>query len=247
VLTQKAERTRITARVSTIIEISAHMRRITIGGGGVLEGFPVSLPAQWVKVFVPSPETEQMNGRAYTIRSFSQSDAEMTIDFVLHGGGPCSWWAENAEIGDIIQIAGPRRGFKLDPEVRHLLVGGDETALPAIGSILEALPACITVQAFVEVPDERDVQSLRSKADVSVAWLPRGGDAAGTSTVLQDAMIAAKFPDDVSAVWFAGEAAAVRVVRQHFQVKRGLDRRRITSSGYWKKGETAFRDAERDQ
>lgn len=245
-LTQKPGRTRIAARVSTVTEISAHMRRITIRGGA-LEGFPASLPAQWVKVFVPSRQTEEMSGRAYTIRSFSQRDAQMNIDFVLHGDGPCSSWAEHAKVGDIIQIAGPRRGFRLDPGVRHLLVGGDETALPATGAILEALPADLTVQTFVEVPDERDIQSLRSKADVSITWLPRAGEAAGTTTVLQDAIIAANFPDDASEVWFAAEAAAVRAVRRHFHVTRGLDRQHITSSGYWKRGETAFRDAERDR
>lgn len=56
--------------------------------------------------------------------------------------------------GDVVQIAGPRSGFRLDPNVTHLLIGGDETALPAIGSILEALPAGVAVEVFIEIPDE---------------------------------------------------------------------------------------------
>jgi NADPH-dependent ferric siderophore reductase len=222
------------------------MKRITVGSSA-LEGFSVSRPAQWVKLFVPNPASETPSGRAYTIRSFSQRNAEMEIDFVLHGDGPCSSWAQQVKIGDVIQIGGPRSGFKLNPGLRHLLIGGDETALPAIGAILEALPAGVTVAAFIEIPDERDIQPLRSDADVSITWLSRNGEAGGTVTVLQDAMIAADFPEDASEVWIAAESAAVRAVRRHFQVTRGLDRQRITSAGYWKKGETDFRDPEKDQ
>lgn len=234
------------AEVRAIRQLTPHMRRVTVASTA-LENFPASRPAQWVKVFVPTPGSERPSARAYTIRAFRETETAMDIDFVQHGDGPCSLWAERARPGDVIQIAGPRGGFRVDPELRHLLIGGDETALPAIGAIIEALPAGVTVEAFIEIPDPADAQILPSRADVNLTWLPRHGLPAGVGTALQDAMTAARLPRQGSEVWVAAEAGTVRSIRRHFQADLGLERRRITASGYWKKGETDFRDREGDQ
>lgn len=234
------------AEVRKTVAITPHMRRVTLASAALMD-FPVRRPAQWVKLFVPTPESEKPSGRAYTIRHFRESLCEMDIDFVLHGNGPCSTWAASAKPGDVIQIAGPRSGFRLDPDVTHLLIGGDETALPAIGAILEALPSQLAVDVFVEIPEDVDAQIIHSQAGVDITWLPRKGREAGTATDLAAAMIMGDLPEKDSEVWFAGEASVVRTVRRHFQVDRGMQRHRLTMSGYWKKGETDFRDSEGDQ
>ncbi|PDT88541.1 NADPH-dependent ferric siderophore reductase [Bradyrhizobium sp. Y36] len=234
------------AEVRKTTPITPHMRRVTLASTALMN-FPVRRPAQWVKLFVPTTENEKPSGRAYTIRHFRESPCEMDIDFVLHGDGPCSTWAQSAKPGDVVQIAGPRSGFRIDPRVTHLLIGGDETALPAIGAILEALPAGLAVEAFVEIPEDADAQIIHSKADVEVAWLPRNGRDAGTATDLSAAMMMADLPDENSEVWFAAEASVVRTVRRHFQLDRTMPRNRLTMSGYWKKGETDFRDSDGDQ
>lgn len=226
--------------------ITPHMRRITLASTALMD-FPVRRPAQWVKLFVPSPQSDKPNGRAYTIRHFRAEPCEMDIDFVLHGDGPCSTWAAGAKPGDVAQFAGPRAGFRLDPESTHLLIGGDETALPAIAAILEALPAGLSADAFIEVPEDADAQVIRTRADVEITWLPRNGQEAGSATGLAAAMMMAHLPEDKSEVWFAAEAGNVRVVRRHFQLHRAMPRHRLTMSGYWKRGETAFRDSEGDQ
>lgn len=232
--------------VREINQLTPHMKRVTVGGNA-LKDFRVSRPAQWVKVFPPAPIGSKLVGRAYTIRNFYERDAELDIDFVMHGDGPCSSWAQHAKIGEILQIAGPRGGFRLDPTTSHLLIGGDETELPAIGSILEALPAGITAAAFIEIPDEADQQVFQTQADVSLTWMPRSGVPAGDSEALQTALMSSSPALSGSEVWVAAEVAAVKGVRQHFQVIGGAPRNRITSSGYWKKGETDFRDGEGDQ
>nr|WP_272871185.1 siderophore-interacting protein [Agrobacterium tumefaciens] len=127
------------------------------------------------------------------------------------------------------------------------MIGGDETALPAIGAILEDLPAGIKVMAFIEIPDRRDIQTIVTMADADITWLPRNGSPAGTGTALQEAMTAASLPRGQSEVWFAAESTVVRTVRRHFQIDQQFDRNRITVSGYWKSGETDFRDAEGDE
>ncbi|WP_336810119.1 siderophore-interacting protein [Bosea sp. MMO-172] len=234
------------AEVRNVVAVTPHMRRVTLASTALMD-FPVRRPAQWVKLFVPTPQSEKPSGRAYTIRHFREALCEMDIDLVLHGDGPCSTWAAGAKPGDVVQIAGPRSGFRLDPDVTHLLIGGDETALPAIGSILEALPSGLAVDAFVEIPEDADVQVIRSRADVEITWLPRNGREPGTATDLAAAMMSAHLPGENCEVWFAAEAATVRTVRRHFQLDRAMPRHRLTMSGYWKKGETDFRDGEGDQ
>lgn len=231
------------AEVRKTALITPHMQRVTLASTALMD-FPVRRPAQWVKLFVPTPQSEKPIGRAYTIRHFREELCEMDIDFVLHGDGPCSTWAAAAKPGDVVQIAGPRSGFRLDPEITRLLIGGDETALPAIGSILEALPPGLAVDVYVEVPEDADAQIIHSNADVEINWLPRKGQGAGMETDLAAAMMMADLPEEDCEVWFAAEASVVRTVRRHFQVNRAMPRHRLTMSGYWKKGEIDFRDSE---
>lgn len=229
------------AEVRAVSPVSPHMRRITLASTALMD-FPVRRPAQWVKVFVPTADSQTPSGRAYTIRHFRGDLCEMDIDFVLHGDGPCSTWAQNARPGDIVQIAGPRGGYRLDPQMTHLLIGGDETALPAIGAILEALPADLSVAAIVEIPEDADTQVIRSNARVLITWLPRNGGEAGTA--LAQAMMRAQVPQPFGEVWFAAEASTVRIVRRHFQLDRAMARSQLAMTGYWKKGESDFRDTE---
>lgn len=240
------ERRLLAAEVRQVTSITPRMRRVTLASTE-LSGFPAHRPAQWVKLFVPTPGSGKPSGRAYTIRHFRAEPCEMDIDLVLHGCGSCSTWAENAMPGARVQIAGPRVGFRLDPEVSHLLIGGDETALPAIGAILETLPAGLPVAVLAEVPTVADAQLLHSPAEVAITWLPRDGRAAVAASALGEAMMRATLPQDTGQVWFAAEAAVARAVRRHFQLDRAIPRDRLAVSGYWKRGETDFRDREGDQ
>lgn len=234
------------AEVRKTALLTPHMKRVTIGSAALVD-FPVQRPAQWVKVFVPISGGDKPSGRAYTIRRLHRQSGEMDIDFVLHGDGPCSTWAANARVGDVVQITGPRSGFLLGPEVPHLLIGGDETALPAIGSILEQLRPDLRVTAYVEIPEKADEQLLPTLAKAETVWLPRNGQEPGTATALIEAMMSAPPLGANCDVWFAAEASVVHTVRRHFQLDRGVERSHLTMSGYWKRGETDFRDRDGNQ
>ena len=124
--------------------------------------------------------------RSYTIRDLRPEAAELDIDFVLHGEtGPASRWAMHSKIGDRLQINAPNAACNDDPGgyewhppqgMRKVLLIGDETALPAIAGILEALarhPDTPQVQAFIEVPEESDCLPLACGPNTKVHWLPR--------------------------------------------------------------------------
>jgi iron complex transport system ATP-binding protein len=55
----------------------------------------------------------------------------------------------------------------------RVLLIGDETAVPAIGSILESLPTGCTGHALLEVPVAEDFLHLPTRADLQVVWCVR--------------------------------------------------------------------------
>ena len=128
--------------------------------------------------------------RTYTVRAARcwGSDPEIDVDFVLHfdeqgNGGPASSWAAAAQPGDRVSIIGPNAAHCVTAEsyggsewrpgmARHVLLAGDETAVPAITAILESLPAGVTGHALLEVPAAADIQEVSTESSVQVAWLP---------------------------------------------------------------------------
>jgi NADPH-dependent ferric siderophore reductase len=177
--------------VLRVVDITPRMRRITLGGPE-LAGF-ISLGSDdHIKLLFPQNAAEQaalqsptfsIKGdgpqpamRDYTPRRYDPASGELDIDFVLHGDGPASTWADQAKVGQHLYIGGPR-GSMIVPDIfdSYLLIG-DETALPAIGRRLEELPAGRKVLAVIEIENAAERQTLRSAADVDVIWVVRGQD-----------------------------------------------------------------------
>ncbi|MFD0488496.1 siderophore-interacting protein [Saccharopolyspora spinosporotrichia] len=140
-------------------------------------------------------------------------------------------YAPNAEHPHGRRFAGVEYDFDRLGE-RTLLVG-DETALPAIASILEALPSGVRAEVFAEVPDSGDVLSIPTAADARVQWLPRlGCEAPGV--LVADALRAAARSRRV--LLDRGERDMVTATRRHLLGECGFDRESITFMGYWRRG-----------
>jgi NADPH-dependent ferric siderophore reductase len=173
--------------------------------------------------------------RSYTARRQDPSAGEVEIDFVLHGDGPAATWASAAVAGAPLGVAG---GASLgERPAGHLLLAGDETALPAISRILaEAAPTTVGT-ALVEVAGPGEEQPLTAPAGVSVRWLHRGDVAPGESTLLAEAVAALDRPpgDDVFA-WVGAESATVRTIRADLRGRWGLGRSQHHAIGYWRRG-----------
>ncbi|WP_148573131.1 siderophore-interacting protein [Nocardioides caldifontis] len=141
----------------------------------------------WWQAWQAMPEETRGCVRTYTIRDVvgTGTDTRIVVDFVLHlaegATGPGSLWAAEAKIGDRIGLLAPRKGFpyggiEFAPGVaQRLLLVGDETAVPAVASILEDLPDDAAGKVYLEVPSDGDVLDLRVPAGVQLAWLPRNG------------------------------------------------------------------------
>jgi NADPH-dependent ferric siderophore reductase len=226
--------------------VTPHTKRITIDGS-CLPAFRAGLPAQWLKVFVPAGDRQAVSGRAYTVRRFDPASKKLALDFVLHGdSGPVSAWAARVKPGDSFEISAthPRSGFAIQSATEHYLLFGDETALPAIGGILEALPVHARADIFVEVNDASEEQAIETAATVNLTWLHRKGDGQIVARSLEEAAKSLGRPGENTVVWIAAEASIVKSLRTHALLRWGVDRKRLQAAGYWKRDESDHKDEE---
>ncbi|MFH8366034.1 siderophore-interacting protein [Streptomyces sp. NPDC018031] len=192
--------------------------------------------------------------RSYTVRAQRRTDggAEVDVDFALHGAdatghtssGPAARWAARAGAGDRAVLLGPVEpdnagvDFRPPAGTDWVLLTGDETALPAVAGILEALPDGTDARVWIEVPHPEDIQQLDTGAQAEITWLVRDGADGPRTGLIPDAVRAARLPDGTGYAWIAGEAGTVRALRRHLVGDRGFDRKAITFTGYWRKGAT---------
>lgn len=169
------------------------------GAGGVDQRIKLLLPQPgrtvaeipsgpgWYPAWQAMPPEIRPTMRTYTVRAHRPQVAELDIDFVLHGvdggnGGPASAWAAKVRPGDTAALVGPDRpgsgrmwGCAWSPPMtaRHLIIAGDETAVPAVASIIESLPPQAGGVVCVEVPTAGDRQDWEVPDRVEVRWLVR--------------------------------------------------------------------------
>ncbi|MHA6628014.1 siderophore-interacting protein [Pseudonocardia sichuanensis] len=193
----------------------------------------------WYQAYLAIPEERRPWMRTYSVRHHRLEEGEIDVDFVLHDHGddtgPASRWAAGAAAGDVIALVGPAPSHFRTPGAHDwTLLAGDESALPAIGALLEAMPAGQRAEVFVEVADAGEEQPLPTAARACVRWLHRGDVAAGHSDLLVEAVRAADLPSGPVYAWVAGEASAVRAVRRHLVGERGVAKKQIAFAGYWR-------------
>ncbi|MFD3441964.1 siderophore-interacting protein [Streptomyces sp. NPDC058685] len=180
--------------------------------------------------------------RSYTVREQRRAgdgSSEVDIDFAVHeDGGPACRWAEQATPGQKVMVLGPAVADNTSVRCRPpqdtdwVLIWGDETALPAAAAILEWLPAGTRAHVWLEVPHAGDRLDLTTAADAEITWLVREENA----PTAVEAVRAAELPDGAGYAWIAGESGSVKALRRHLVGERGMDRRRVTFVGYWRRG-----------
>ncbi|MDH0730158.1 siderophore-interacting protein [Pseudomonas sichuanensis] len=230
----------VTARVKAVESLSPLVRKVVLSGRGV-KPYKALQPAQWVKIFLPT-EKPRAEGRAFTIQSHGSMGDELCFEVALHPGGVMSQWVQQAKAGDEVHLSSVRGGlWPLDPS-KWLLLAGDETALPAIKSILKSLPDDMLAYVFVEVENPGERQVLPISERVLVQWVYRSAEPSGAPEGLLGAMSSTPFPHTSGHAWLAGEASMVRALRQRLLRERSIGVGGIQAAGYWKIGEVDHRD-----
>jgi NADPH-dependent ferric siderophore reductase len=147
----------------------------------------------WYAKWRELPEERRNPIRTYTTRYVRPAVRELDLDVVLHGdGGPAARWAQTVRPGDIVGLVGPdadaggpHGGIEFHPPAdgRPLLLAGDETAVPAVATIVEQLPRDARGEVLLEVPESGDVLELGAPAGLRITWLARDGAAHGSLLV----------------------------------------------------------------
>lgn len=242
-------------------QVTPRLVRVTLGGPQIA-GFESHIPDEHVKLVLPDPETgatraPEQDGdhldwpspfpptRDYTVRRYDRDAGEIDLDVVVHDGGRASGWAQEAEPGSTMWVAGPRGGVVVPPDFTYLVLLGDQTALPAIARWLEELPDDARGVAVIEVPGAAEQQPLRAPAGFDVRWLhtPPGR----TAPCLLDAAVAGITlpPGEAAYLWAAGEAGALKPVRKWARAN-GFGKGTSDVSGYWRAGVRGDEDGNLD-
>jgi NADPH-dependent ferric siderophore reductase len=214
------------ARVVGTADLTPRMRRITVRAD-TMTGVPVR-PAQDVELLLREPSGRRVK-RRYTIRHARPEVGELDLDVLLHGDGPGARWGAAARAGDEVEFQGPRGKLELRTAPAHLLIG-DESALPAIAAICEALPDGEPAQAVIEVRDATDELPVPAE----VRWVHRGGVPAGGAELLRAGVDGLEIPAAARA-YLMGETRAMVALRGVLEA-RGVDHDAVFVKGYWNIG-----------
>lgn len=248
----RPQRPQIVLEVLERIELGPHMVRIVAGGPGIADVEDNGATDAYTKMLFPHPDTdltppydmealreqlpvEQMpTRRTYSIRKFDLEAGRIWIDFVVHGDkGVAGPWAMRAQVGDPVVLGGIGGKFAPDPEADWYLFAGDDSALPAIASALEAMPRDAEGVTLLEVDGEADHLELDAPAGMRVEWLHRDGAEPGTTTLLADAVRGLPWREGRVQVFAHGERGEMKALRPYFTDERGIDKRELSLSAYW--------------
>lgn len=240
--------------VVSVDRLADRMLSIVLGGES-LATFTPPPPTAHIKLFLPDasgnvavpvvgPEglvwpDGRPTMRTYTPRRFDADARTLEVWFVLHGDGPAAQWAADAKPGDRVAIGGPGGRFTVDATATRWWICGDESALPAVATLIEALPAGASAQVHLEVEGTEDQIDLTTPPGVAVTWHHRAGADSGETLV---AAVQSAVLDEETHVWAACEASAVRRIRTHLVADRPLPRAHVTTRGYWRVGEADHPD-----
>jgi NADPH-dependent ferric siderophore reductase len=239
--------------VVVVQRLTPRLVSVTLGGEGLAD-FRIDGPTQHIKMLFPGPgemtvalpeagpdglmwpaDQPRPVMRTYTPRRFDAAAGTLDVELVIHGEGPASAWAERAASGDRLALAGPGGRLSLELDDGPWVIGGDESAIPAIGTLLDALPAGAAAEVYIEVEDETDEIDLHAGAAAKIKWLHRAGTAA-PGGLLHDAVLAATI-NARAKVWVACEARTVRKIRRALLEAERVEARSLVTRGYWRAGE----------
>lgn len=216
-----------TGSVVSVEQLTPRMRRVTVQSDA-MKGVAIR-PAQDLELHLLD-ETGRRVKRRYTIRTARPDAGEHDLDVLLHGAGAGAAWGASARPGDEVRFQGPRGKLELRHAPWHVLCG-DESALPAIAAITEALPEDEQSVAVVEVRDASDELPVAGQ----VRWVHRHDRPPGTPDLLLAEAEQIKVPYDWAQYYLMGETRTMVALRALFEA-RGALHDSIFVKGYWNLG-----------
>ena len=237
--------------VSRVVDIARRTPRLTmvVSEGDGLGSMVPADPAASIRLLLPRGHAaDELELPTHDGNVFRYADGELSTARTLtplsaghpdrmllgvhdHGSGRLSKWLGELELGNQVGIAGPGQAYEIDQAARRFVVAGDESALPAIGQLLEAFPDSVAVEVAIEIGSSEARTEMPEHPGCRLSWLP-AQPAAEPGGALVDWVVEQPIDDDTR-LWVAGEAAAVQRIRKAMDAA-GVPRSRRNIRGYWK-------------
>ncbi len=221
------------ATVEQVEHIAPHCVRITMSSPTLFDDADAG-PTTWLRFWFPDPAGGSAEfQRAYTIVWADPDCGRFAIDVVLHEpAGPACTWASTAAPGTTIPAVSLGSSPFVVPEElpAGFLLIGDSASIPAINSILAALPPEVDVEVYLERHcDQDELIPLAEHPRRRVHWVTR----------TDDTSLAAAIEDrDWSnwSVWAGPEAGALKHLRKRLKDTFGFPKTEVKAQAYWTQG-----------
>ncbi|WP_221796784.1 siderophore-interacting protein [Oceanobacter mangrovi] len=218
-------------RVEQVEQLSTGFVKVTVAGDD-LKGFPSQSFDDHIKVFVPQQHGEPLM-RDYTPRAFDSQEGRLELEFAVHQGGAASDWAQTLEIGDAVQIGGPKGSMLIPQDFDWYLLVGDPTSLPAIHRFLDEAEQGTRVIAVIQTEHPTDQRIFNSRASLDTLWV------ADYETLLEQVR-RLELPAGEGFVWGAGEGHCMSELRRIIVAEKQQPSDAVRISSYWKLGQQGF-------
>lgn len=166
----------------------------------------------------------------YTVRSYKEETGALEINIVLHEAGAGTTWAQEAAVGDLIHLLGPKSGYEISDDYDFYLLAGDETGLPGMARWIESMPYDARGVAFIQVAGPDSHQQIDAPENFEVVWVDSTLPGA-----LADAVQSYPLPQGAIFTWLAGESGSIQPLRAWVRRELGVPKGHGYSKGYWKK------------
>ncbi|MFD9903250.1 siderophore-interacting protein [Streptomyces sp. NPDC059063] len=220
--------------VTAVEDVTEHYRRVHLTDGGMLAQTGVH-PTMWVRLWFDN--AGRPHQRAYTLVDPDPDAGTFSLEFALHDGC-ASEWARKAEPGDTVDATVQGTGFDApQPTPSRLLVMGDPASLPAVNSLLDALPGTpATIWFETQHASDRELPLRTDPARHDVHFVER--QASGAELVRQaKAGLAAAVDDAADAyVWITCDTTTTRALTAYVRKELSVPKHRVHALGYWRPG-----------
>lgn len=221
------------ATVADVTRVAPHFVRITMSSPTIFQDVVVE-PTAFLRFWFPDPAgSDSEFQRIYTLVWTEPETGKFAVDVVLHEpSGPASHWAARAEPGMTLPVVAlGSKGFAVPEELPagYLLIG-DSASIPAINSILAALPADVDVEIYLErhSPDD-ELIPINDHPRRALHWVDRTDELA----------LAAAIEDrDWSnwSAWAGPEAGSLKHLRKRMRDVFGFPKSDLHAQAYWTQG-----------
>ncbi|MFD5427746.1 siderophore-interacting protein [Streptomyces sp. NPDC127084] len=214
-------------------QVTERYRRLRLSDGGMLEATGVH-PTMWVRLWFENEGKPHQ--RAYTLVDPDPAVGTFSLEFALHDGR-ASDWACAAKLGDTIEATVQGTGFTVpDPLPPRMFVIGDPASLPAVNSLLDAMPDTpATIWFETPHPSDADLPIRIDAERHDLRTVPRRDAGAHLAAEVRAALPGLLGDDPAKAfLWIACDAATTRGLTSYLRKELGIPKDRVNALGYWR-------------